>query len=390
MKEYTLFNKTVPIFDFDMESDMDTILNIGKIYNPEYAPMSLTKVNGNFDKKSFRTWWRERAIPASRSGLRTALEIMGIQESTDLLLKCNGFSLSDQYWIKEKGTDLDWNAVNFFDNEFSEDVGNALFGNKIVNIDLISPNNTSDGWLKKKWKIVNNERVLLKAGSGSELQEPLNEEFVSIINKSIGYENFVEYETLWEEDKPLSCCKNFVTPNTELVTAWTVRNQLKKSNNDSEYTHYKKCCEYLGINPKETQDYLDYMITLDYLVVNQDRHFNNFGVIRDVNTLKILGHAPIFDTGTSLWNGIATRLIKSTIQNESKPFKQYHEEQIKLINISEKFSLLNSEYLLNEFNKLLASSIYIEDYRRKILVSSFEGRLNLLNKRVERGMNSFT
>ena len=34
--------------------------------------------------------------------------------------------------------------------------------------------------------------------------------------------------------------------------------------------------------------------------MNEDRHLNNFGIIRDVNTLKWLDVAPIFDNGQSL------------------------------------------------------------------------------------------
>ena len=42
------------------------------------------------------------------------------------------------------------------------------------------------------------------------------------------------------------------------------------------------------------------MFLLDYLILNEDRHLNNFGIIRDVNTLKWLDVAPIFDNGQSL------------------------------------------------------------------------------------------
>ena len=37
-----------------------------------------------------------------------------------------------------------------------------------------------------------------------------------------------------------------------------------------------------------------------FLIMNEDRHLNNFGIIRDVNTLKWLDAAPIFDNGQSL------------------------------------------------------------------------------------------
>lgn len=73
-----------------------------------------------------------------------------------------GLSLSDHYWIKPVGENLKWDDINFFDNSFSDDVGNALFGVHPEcegDIDYISPCSASDGWLKKKWKIINGERI---------------------------------------------------------------------------------------------------------------------------------------------------------------------------------------------------------------------------------------
>ena len=45
---------------------------------------------------------------------------------------------------------------------------------------------------------------------------------------------------------------------------------------------------------------MENMYIIDYLIMNEDRHLNNFGIIRDVNTLKWLDVAPIFDNGESL------------------------------------------------------------------------------------------
>ena len=42
------------------------------------------------------------------------------------------------------------------------------------------------------------------------------------------------------------------------------------------------------------------MYILDFLIMNEDRHLNNFGIIRDVNTLKWLDVTPIFDNGMAL------------------------------------------------------------------------------------------
>ena len=62
--------------------------------------------------------------------------------------------------------------------------------------------------------------------------------------------------------------------------------------------HYVNLCEEHGI--KNIRHSLDEMLVIDYIVANEDRHFNNFGVIRNAETLEWLSAAPIFDSGTSL------------------------------------------------------------------------------------------
>ena len=42
------------------------------------------------------------------------------------------------------------------------------------------------------------------------------------------------------------------------------------------------------------------MYLVDYIMMNYDRHMRNYGVVRDVDTLKITRLIPIFDTGQSL------------------------------------------------------------------------------------------
>lgn len=39
---------------------------------------------------------------------------------------------------------------------------------------------------------------------------------------------------------------------------------------------------------------------LDYIIMNEDRHLNNFGIIKDVNSLEWISVAPIFDNEESL------------------------------------------------------------------------------------------
>lgn len=69
------------------------------------------------------------------------------------------------------------------------------------------------------------------------------------------------------------------------------------------------------------QQFVDYLLVFDYLMANTDRHFGNFGVIRNVNTLEWICPAPVFDSGTSLWHDKLTKLIGSNDQIKMKPLK---------------------------------------------------------------------
>lgn len=49
--------------------------------------------------------------------------------------------------------------------------------------------------------------------------------------------------------------------------------------------------------------FLDYLLAFDFIMVNTDRHFGNFGAVRNIETLEWLGPAPVFDSGTSAPSG---------------------------------------------------------------------------------------
>lgn len=102
------------------------------------------------DRAALNAWWIDRCIPASRSGVRKALETLELPNTQVLLTRCFGLSLSDQYWVRPHGSDLRWERINFFENPFSEDIGDVLLGKATdaANFDFSSPDNTSDGYLK--------------------------------------------------------------------------------------------------------------------------------------------------------------------------------------------------------------------------------------------------
>lgn len=163
----TLMHKDTPVAELILDEATGSIQRIDKLLHGEHLPVGVSIRHGVADRAALNEWWEDRSIPASRSGLREALEILGMASSKLLLSRCYGLSLSDHYWIKPADSDFTWHDVNFFENSFSEDMGDTLFGIPVKKegFDFSSPDNTSDGFLKKRWKMIGGKRCLIKAGS---------------------------------------------------------------------------------------------------------------------------------------------------------------------------------------------------------------------------------
>ena len=331
--KYTLMHKNIAVADVEIDEAIGGISVIDNISAKEHLPIGVVHPlhhSESIDRYALNQWWAGRSIPASRMGVEDALEKLGVYNSKLLLTKCLGLSLSDHYWIKPYGSDMTWEDVNFFDNDFSDDIGDVLFGtsDKNAGFDFLSPDNTSDGNLKKRWKIINGKRCLIKGGSNLERQQPFNEVIASKIIDRLGIAH-VPYDIVWEDGEPYSVCEDFVTSDTELVTAWRIMQTQKKDNSTSVYRHFINCCESLGA--QEIIPALDRMLVLDYIIANEDRHLNNFGLLRNTETLEWLGFAPIYDSGSSLGYDSLISQIHTEKNITCKPFKRRHEEQIKLV-----------------------------------------------------------
>ena len=379
MKQYLLMHKNIPVVELKLDSASGAIVSVGTVYEESHVPVGVPVKKGIAERGMLNAWWCGRAIPASRSGLREALQELELSDAQLLLEKCLGLSLSDQYWICPANSALRWEQVNFFENAFSEDVGNILLGkgSKSDCISLMSPDNTSDGWLKKKWMMLDGKRCLLKGGSGATQQEPYNEVLASCIMERLHIPH-VSYMLLVEDNYPYSICEDFITPDTELVSAWHIMQTEKKPNHVSLYQHYLNCCNNLGV--PDIQMALDQMITLDYLIANEDRHQNNFGVIRHAETLNYIKAAPIFDSGTSLWFDKPLTMINAKGKIACKPFKNSHEEQIKLVS---DFSWLDFSVLSNideDLQRVVQGSMFIDEARCKALCSALKQRVQMLEK----------
>ena len=248
-------------------------------------------------------WWANRTIPEGRDRLEFILKQNGCKTSKELLLKNLGLSLTDTYWIcPENYRYLTFDDVNLFDNggnniKFHESNGRIHYTG--------TPNATVGGSLYKE-AVKYADGWYLEKGYNKSLpdcQQNINEAFISKIHQMQGWKEYVDYTTEMKDGVcEKSTCKYFTSKNKELVSAIELTGELKKYDDEKkEVERYIEICVEGGLDEQYVRESLDYMIAIDYITTNSDRHWENFGVIRDPDSLKLISVAPIFDNGNSMF-----------------------------------------------------------------------------------------
>ena len=390
-----LMNKNTEVLVAEYNTVSKFFDRIIEVKNIDYAPYILKSfyIKDDINDTPFRTnlseWFRGRGIPNWRDKLDLLLHRLDISAPTELLDKAFGLSLSDQYWLKPIDSNLKYDDVNFFDNDFdyAEFLEASLsLNSKIVKKEtsLITPNNTTDGMLKKAWIIEDGTRYLLKGGYKNEILQPFNEVLASMICDKLGF-NHVPYTLDVYKDTVVSKCPCFINKDTELITAYQIRNDMKRHDNTDDYEEYIKKLEENGI--PNAREKIENMYILDFLIMNEDRHLNNFGIIRDVNTLKWLDVAPIFDNGMALniQSYDDEELIISGMGRlfyEVKPF----DEIIKVVHNIKRIDVSKLSDIPEEFDKLLhkyQSITKMSDKRIYRLCVLLNRQINKLKKIIE-------
>ena len=380
-----LMNKNTKVLEAEYNEKIASFTNIYNIENIDYAPIIIKNAlkENNNNITILTEWFKGRGIPSWRDDLDLLLAKLNITTREELLDKAFGLSLSDQYWIKPYNSNVQYKDINFFEHDFnSADFTNITFSNSndySTKVNLVSPNNTTDGRLKKTWIIENKERYLLKGGYKNEVLEPFNEVLASMICDRLDI-----YHTKYEIDvisnKVVSKCKCFINSNTELITAHQILHNV--CNKEKAYEEYINILE--NHNIKNAREKIEDMFILDYIIMNEDRHLNNFGIIRDVNTLEWLDVAPIFDNGESL-NIIDYTDEEVIINNQGRFFYRIDnfDEMLKYIKNIKRYDLSKLDGVVEEFDDLLHSYsniTHMTDRRIQKICTLLYTRINKLNK----------
>lgn len=323
--KYLLMSRNHEVLAFKFDASTGEFFDTDEIIDAKRAPLSVMSPRGKkASSAALSYWWAHRAIPKARHGIEAKLVELGIADTYDLPFKSMGLSLSDQYWIKPYDSDVHWHDVNFFENDFIE----AEVQDWMADVGLDSPDNTSDGVLSKRWVCRNGVRTLLKGGTLLE-QEPYNEVIATeLFSRLLNEGDYVPYHLEEWGGTLVSACPNFVGPTEELIPAYYVNDILPRVSHRDDYRHYVECCASLGVD--DIEDALAKMIVCDDIMANTDRHWRNFGLIRDVETLEYRP-APLFDTGSSLWCRLTTReLAYAPFAVDMRPFYEDADRQLRL------------------------------------------------------------
>lgn len=280
--------------------ELNTV-HITKIHH-DYEYLLPKYLNNNINDLSLKRWLKSRSIPLKRMNMKEMTRKLNINMNNvqELLDYSKGLSLNDCFWICKKDDNIKFDDINLYDNSFSKEISLLAFNNKNTRNLLIdhheySPEFTTNGFLPKCWQIRNGKRVLYK-GNYKQKLEVFSEFYASQIAKILGF-NHVSYDLEKFKDTIASTCPLFTSKDIGYVPI----GYYIKGESIGEVNELLK-----GMSNKNPQIYEDFqnMILFDALVYNTDRHFGNFGFLVDNTTMEIIGLAPIFDNGESLFSNL--------------------------------------------------------------------------------------
>ena len=311
--KYYLMHKDIAVCLFDVDED-------GNISSVQYSSrVEHIPIGGQMNDVKFHDWWKDRAIPKTRHNAKTALQKLGYKSTNSALVNNLGLSLNDCYWIKPRNEDLKWKDVNLFNNDFVDDFGEITINSShVVNLSKKTKFDcaSSQGELQKKWCIdEKGNRFLVKGNYGNSYQQSLNEVFASNLHLKQNYNNYTKYELVKlktsNDENGIGCMSyNFCNEEIESISAWELLQSVKIKKNESLFYPFRELCIRNGIKEEKFDSYMDYLIMSDFLISNTDRHMNNIAILRNPDTLKFIGFAPIYDSGNSMFYNLSLDNLK--------------------------------------------------------------------------------
>lgn len=279
--EFVLMNKNEPLVEFTVDEKFDTFKldkKVGKL------PSWVSKVE---------TFVRNRKAPKHRENIQELLKLSGCATLLGWLRVSHALSLIDTFWVKPKGSDMRWEDVSLYTHDFNEVIAKTAFEGGLHgrNLSTTSPEYGTDGSFAKCWVREDGQIKMLKRGSSGARNaglEPYSEFYAGQVIREFT-KDYVPYDLRSMSGRMCSTCPIFTSEKFGYLPYAAV-----DKGNTSVDTVLETMRKY-GL-----EDEAKRMFVIDSVILNEDRHTNNFGFLVDNDTYEIVGMAPLFDHNLSL------------------------------------------------------------------------------------------
>lgn len=162
------------------------------------------------------------------------------------------------------------------------------------------------------------------------------EELASTILRLSGYpkKKYVTYHQAMINGTPGCISRNFLGKDEQFITLYRLYMNVKGRDLAAvtQRMDYDDAIEYvldfvLSYTGLDLRQYLADVFALDELILNDDRHFNNLGLIYDGESFK---QAPVFDNGKSLLVGCSGKPIAKAFSGSFSLNREYLQNQATL------------------------------------------------------------
>lgn len=283
-REFLFMNKDEVLLSFTVvgEGELETI-EVKEVYSV-LAPWV----------SSPAAYIAKRRAPKNRENIEKLLKDSGCDSLLGYLRITHALSLNDTFWVKEKDSPLAWKQVSLYTNNFNEVIAKTAFDGGLYGIDLAttSPEYGTDGTFAKCWIREDGTIKLLKRGSSGARNaglEPYSEFYSSQISMALDLSS-VTYRLRKVNQRLCSVCDIFTSEEYGFVPYAKIN-----GGGTAGLADVLQYYDELGLG-QQARD----MFVFDALILNEDRHMGNFGVMVDNQSYRVEGIAPLFDHNVSL------------------------------------------------------------------------------------------
>lgn len=251
--------------------------------------------------QAVKAYLSSRVLSLSRDNAKQIYAAFQIPQvdSTDnrvnICIKCKGVSIVDSYWVKEDDEPAYWGKINIRQNQLKDILDLSLSGfSPTITTSAICPELTTKGLFRKGWVYLGDSLYLLKSDKTNEYVNTRMEVLASEILEC--FENRLDSIVYLSDIKEtargtayVSICQNFVREEQSFIEAWELMDYCKRR----KIEFRDLCLERWGRK-------FACIPVLDYIIINTDRHTQNYGFMMNNDTGQLEAVAPMFDLNCAL------------------------------------------------------------------------------------------